>query len=283
MQSETLSCKVITPMFSFGQGATPMVRTTELKGIMRYIYRISQQELDTKKLFDMESEYFGSTSKPSPIRLQIIPYSIKINPQQPLTLHNPRDYKNSIAIDSRFDITLRLVNHSNINLEWYKDIVRLSFYLFGMGRRARRARGCCCIANEIKSEEDTKVEILRLLNGIDKQNKQVYSLNSNCIKPINIYNTKKLRPVIQRIYFGKPIVSKDINFLKCIDHSCHNMKLDGFDSKLASPIIVSVAKIDKGYLPIYTFVKAVLGKELDGNFRKRSAFKDDVERQVYKR
>jgi len=62
---ESITCQVITPLLSYGNNNVLELRPTELKGLLRYIYRITQQNLTKEKLFEYESEYFGSTDSPS--------------------------------------------------------------------------------------------------------------------------------------------------------------------------------------------------------------------------
>ncbi len=295
MQTKTLNCKVITPMFSFGaDSSTPELRPTELKGLIRYVYRTTQQEALPNKLFNSESERFGSVDKASPLRLQMMPKELKSRSTQSLTLHKGGNKKQCIEINSTFDIILSLKANTQTDITWYEDMIRLSFYLSGMGKRTRRARGCVCLDGEEKTIDETKDNILRLLNKIVEQGKEVYKLNDVCIVPAKEYVSEVPRPVIQKISFGNVVKYENINkFLHAVDEAGHYAKgANGVHKKdatgsteLASPIIVSVVKVKEGYFPIYTYVMAVnkKGQAFDEDFTARSEFQSNIERLVAKK
>lgn len=288
MRKKIFNCKVITPLFCFGaDGNIPELRPTELKGLMRYVYRITQQEVSSVKLFMAESKRFGSTEIPSPLRLQMIPGTLKMQ-KQSLTLHKDGNMKQSIKIGSTFDIILRFRNNGNnaeTDMEWYKNMIKLSFYLSGMGKRTRRARGCVRIDEEEKTIHETKKDILHLLNEIAEQG--IYERNGDCIVPTKQSNTK--RPVIEKISFGELGNRTLDDFLRRVDMVGHETKatngkpmkdatLPTGSVQLASSIIVSVAKTIEGYLPIYTFVKAVYDEQiLDDKLAERLAFQQKIE------
>lgn len=307
MLSKSISCRVITPLFSFGANkSTPELRPTELKGLMRYVYRITQQNKSNISLFQTESELFGSTKKPSPLRLQMIsePDGLMLE-KNSLTLHRnfiKCYYRNgklkeesksrSIDTNSTFDIILRLKNGAKAGIPWYENMVRLSLYLSGMGKRTRRARGCVCINNEKeKTAEETKIDIVFLLNEVANdgqgEKQKIYEQYNSDIRPI--MTAKEDRPVIQKISFGNIIEKNHLEqFLIAVDTAGHDTKHENGNSwedptgtpKFASSLIVSIAATMEGYLPIYTYVKSVYnGREIDADFSKRDKFQDRIERR----
>lgn len=295
METDNVTCKVITPMFSYGANNTkPELRPTELKGVMRYIYRITQQNVCSKELFAKESELFGSTKIPSPIRLQMDFIEPKKNCER-LLLHKDVDAKknrlfNCINIDSTFDIIIGYRKADETNKQLYLDILRLSLYLSGMGKRTRRARGCVCIEEEEKTKEQTMDDVCNLLNSVANYNES-YVRDGCCINPKKL--SEELRPVIQKICFGKLLTancSDELNkFLTAVDEASHQTKKNGKanycdptgTSSRASSIIVSVAKTTDGYLPIYTYVKAINGcNEIDEDFEVRDKFQKEIEKKT---
>lgn len=62
MKTCTLNCTIISPMFSYGNQRTEL-RPSELKGLMRYMFRAAILEPDTKNLYKLESKYFGNAEK----------------------------------------------------------------------------------------------------------------------------------------------------------------------------------------------------------------------------
>ncbi len=307
MQIKTLNCKVVTPMFSFGADPnTPELRPTELKGLMRYVYRITQQETSPQKLFTSESNYFGSVNNASPFRLQMIPDpSILYTCYKSLTIHRqhikcydekgklkPEIKSNCINTDSFFDIVIRLSNRTKIDINWYENMIRLSFYLSGMGKRTRRARGCVSINEEERNIDETKEDLRHLLNKISGQNQDIYKYKDDYIEADKVYKSKHPRPVIQRISFGNYIKADGIdNFLLAVDKVSHitkkkigkkySNKCATGSFKLASPIIVSVAKVVEGYLPIYTYINAVYENQaFDEDLKERLSFQKNIESEV---
>lgn len=288
-------------MFSYGGNNTnPELRPTELKGLMRYVYRITQQNGSNKELFTKESELFGSTNAPSPIRLQMDFKGFQpVMGKESLTLHRQQsgkhdDKKNCIGINSKFYITLRYRNCPEPNKKFYSDILRLSLYLSGMGKRTRRARGCVCIEGEEKSVQETREDILNLLNCV-ASNYEIVEVKTHCIydelyiKPV--ITIDELRPIIQKICFGKPFDISALNdFILAVDDVGHTTKENNHAAKddptgtfnRASSIIVSVAKTTEGYLPIYTYVKAINNdkqniSELDKCCKLRKKFQNKIE------
>lgn len=329
LESKTIKCKVITPMFSFGANKDmPELRPTELKGLMRYVYRITQQDKSIKNLFNEESEIFGSTSIPSPLRLQMIAESDIMPVKKSLTLHRgyiecyDRNRKRneikflSIDVDFTFNIILRLRNSTKedtpykaetprkIDISWYEDMMRLSFYLSGMGKRTRRARGCVWIDEEEKTAEETIADILSLLNKVANtgQNKEkeicyipedkegFYVQRGKLIEPKKM--AKENRPVIQKISFGNVVHADTLEkFLRAVDQAGHDTKGENHSpqkdptgsTSFASSIIVSIVQITDGYLPIYTYVKSVYQqRELDKDCSERLEFQRKIETEYSK-
>jgi CRISPR-associated protein Cmr1 len=96
-------------MFSYGNQKLEL-RPTELKGMMRYIYRIVNHSVDTKLLYKVESKYFGDAEEhASPVGLQMKVTGVKPGWQQ-LLLHKPIDDKNRkkqhFEIGTTFDVII---------------------------------------------------------------------------------------------------------------------------------------------------------------------------------
>ncbi len=314
---KSIHCTVITPMFTCGaDGRTPELRPTELKGLMRYVYRITRQETDSKTLFSNESDFFGSTENPSPLRIRMIERDRKTKWTY-LTLHNKGNYRCSIDVDSRFDIEFTYRTYTEKIDKWYKDMLTLSFYLFGMGKRARRGRGCVSINASDESAEEAVNKILELLNSIAGEGKYELCSNDNACsrykacssdevvsedkfvtEKIKIKPTKPLprirRPIIQKILFGKclPLSENKLDkYLTSADQAGHDTKgenkglyNDPTGTKIfASSIIVSIVKTTDGYLPVYTYLTTVFnGRIVEGSLDKQAEFQQRIENGVKK-
>lgn len=297
MKKSILNCTVISPMFSYGKCLE--LRPTELKALMRYMYRAANLQSNTKKLFKCESYKLDDTKEifkcgscesckfgdaenhPSPVRLQM---QLKGSAKQNYYRDYLLKHRNAVKLacyqpGKRFNITIR--THNNVNINWYENWVKLSLILGGMGRRSRRGRGCVAIDNMPSTKQDLMEWVKTQLNNINSENP--YQLNNNEIvnQPDLIEDLK--RPVIEKIRLGKGITDID-KFLTAVDKASHHIKRNfktkenfatGFTKRrerFASSLIISVIKVeDKGkaiLLPIYTFVKPIHEKY---NFEKDKA------------
>jgi CRISPR-associated protein Cmr1 len=302
-----LTCNVISPMFSYGGDLE--LRPTELKALMRYMYRAAMLEPDTTKLFEKESDKFGDAEKQaSPVRLQMQLNSHLEPYYQRLLLHKPKEWedyqsgkkkvmknypKKCFAPDTRFKLIIRTRN-KNTDIHWYENWVKLSLILGGMGKRSRRGRGCVAVDNMPSTKQNLMEWVKTQLNHINSEDDS-YQLNNNEIINHSVLLKDLKRPVIEKIRLGKEITDID-KFLTAVDKASHHIKRNfkpkgnfatGFAKgreRFASSIIISVIKVeDKGkaiLLPIYTFVKPIHEKynfEQDKANNERNTFISKME------
>lgn len=266
-----LTCNVISPMFSYG-GKYLELRPTELKALMRYMYRAAKLEPNTTKLFEKESDMFGDAEKQaSPVRLQM---QLKGSAKQNYYRDYLLKHRNAAKLacykpGKRFNITIR--THNNVNINWYETWVKLSLILGGMGKRSRRGRGCVAVDNMPSTKQNLMEWVKTQLNHINGED-DPYQLNNNEIINHSVLLKNLKRPVIEKIRLGKEITDID-KFLTAVDQASHHIKRNfkpkenfatGFakgKERFASSLIISVIKVeDKGkaiLLPIYTFVKPI--------------------------
>ncbi|MCL1936189.1 MAG: type III-B CRISPR module RAMP protein Cmr1 [Defluviitaleaceae bacterium] len=309
MESKNVKYKVITPIFSYGISAKhPEIRASSIKGMMRYMFRIAQPILDTKDLLELENAIFGNAeSIASPVRLSVLSSKINTSSCEFLLHDNKKNGKNNskncIFPNENFSLLVRTRKNSLKELNWYIDLIELSFLLIGLGQRSRKGRGRIMILNENQPTScEVKNSILSKLNNIYKEqnnenSKEFYKCD-NMIVSKNVSSNVK-RPVIKKILFGDIEKNSWKSFLKSVDTASHEIKselkphrIDGkayyatgsalSNNKFASSIIVGLAHTKEGYLPIYTCVKAVANKEvLDKQKTKKEweTFVDKVERK----
>jgi len=295
--------KIITPTFSYGADnrnyAIPEIRATSIKGMMRYMFRIAQPtqptndlKLEAGKLLELEKTVFGDAEKSaSPVRLALISnvQSSKIV-RQPFLLHNnkkndDKNKKNGIIPETTFDLRLMIRHNAPKNIDWYADLIKLAFILVGLGQRSRKGRGraiCLDKEDQLMCAKEMKEWIKGQLNQICGKT-DFYSLAGNKITP-KTYSRAR-RPMIQKIEFGE-VISDWKQFLTKVDDASHKIKLNekyahyiyiggkrkkyfatGSAGKglgrFASSIMIGLVEINEGLLPIYTYVKPVVGnKEL---------------------
>lgn len=315
MGSDHIDCTVISSMFSYGASRCEP-RPTELKGLMRYIYRVASQNMRGSALYARESAAFGgkvddgrleSTLRPSPICLQM-KCKKKDCEKQLLMLHDNKDPKIKhpdgkkvqnypklcYQPESVFDVRITMrpnLPEGSLPCEFYKNIFLLSMVLGGIGKRSRRGRGCMTTGElEQILREDLPSRIRDWLNEINLANggNNAYRINggNDVIFATSTENMSEIhRPVIEEIRIGKNFA--DIRcFLKNVDEASHVIESGymkraiGFvkRGRFASSVIVSVTKIRDGYFPVYTFVKPIFrGSPLDPEKSEREAFLQKIE------
>lgn len=258
MDERALSCKLITPMFSFGADQSePEIRPTEIKGLMRYTYRLSCPTMDVAALRQDEAALFGGAAgntsddlHASPIRLSISYTKRPQTARRPLLLHE--DYLKPDEIDNRskfnsrkcleqaqFNITLRLnktiPTGFEVGIDWYKDLLTLSLLLGGLGKRSRKGRGnvhvtepafadinaamtwICAALNQTAAA--SSVKIADSVFYYDQAAQKIMPRSSIALPP--------KRPFISQIKYG-PQLEKTAPaleaYLKKLDFACHNQK-----------------------------------------------------------
>ncbi|MFD3269942.1 type III-B CRISPR module RAMP protein Cmr1 [Paenibacillus dendritiformis] len=304
MKTCTLNCTIISPMFSAGNRRAEL-RPSELKGLMRYMFRAAILEPDTKKLYELESKYFGNAEKvASPVRLQFKPPTLPVS-NQDFLLHR-KNKQDGFLPDTTFQLVIRTGQKTNI--KEYEEWIALSLVLGGMGKRTRRGRGCVALDEhhsvpkeklltwiaEKLNEWNHKAGITngavcgdfpyRVIDDHTIETAETIDLNGFC------------RPVIEKIILGKEI--KDIDkFLAAVDRATHLIKKEfdppekgfatgfvgrGFPgtTRFASSVIVSVTRTaDQILLPVYTYVKAIYQKDgaFDTDYEERNEFISIIE------
>lgn len=255
---------VLTPMFSCGNKTDdqgnffPEIRTSELKALMRFVYRITSTEEESHKLYRREGEIFGNAqNNASPIRLQIIANDYNVQEDFLRYYENSeikKDVRNkSIPTGTELSIWLRqfrkfyqtdgesaVQEDCFVDSFDYKSMLELSLIVGGIGRRARRARGCIATAfAESLSNEEMRIWVVERLNQISgySQNKKtisqkndkkpMYQLQQNLILGPEVTKGLK-RPVIRNIFFDDQLTSEDPegiqNYLCAVDEAAHNIK-----------------------------------------------------------
>lgn len=321
MEEKKLSCSILTPMFSYGANtkAFPEVRTSEIKGMMRYVYRIICPTC-LKSLANDEAEIFGGAAgngssdkrHASPVRLQVRSNHLSTE-SQPLLLHNKKGDNPKLRClkSESFDLIVRLnpsvskampETFPKVDLNWYTDFIKLTFLLCGLGKRSRKGRGSIKVGDCLfNSKEETLKWIYSALNKVTlissnhRENCYQYQemeIQSNCC------DESIKRPLIQKIRIGIELSQDEIeNYLKAIDQASHDLKdttknieqksITGNcfkNPRFASPLLISLIQTKEGIYPLYVFVKAVYNKkELDSKCEEREGFIQNVERKLNRR
>ena len=256
MEERILKCSLITPMYSYGayQGRSPEVRVTELKGMMRYVYRIVCPFEKVEQLKKAEEELFGGAAETkeseckhaSPVRLLIragVGADVMRVKEGKLLLHKDDHNPEMKHFESgSFTISVRLNPYISklmeeifpmVDLTWYVNFIELTLVLCGLGKRSRKGRGSVAIEGRNFANKKEALEwILSMLNQTASfcsdtakaDSQRSYILDNNEIHPefsLNKFN----RPVIQKICMGNSLEKEQIaDYMWAVDDTCHDEK-----------------------------------------------------------
>lgn len=263
MEEIKLRYSVVTPLFGYGAyQKIGEIRTSEIKGIMRYVYRITCPTA-ISNLFAVEKELFGSPavsnendlvegtdsalSSPagghaSPIRLSV--RWERKTASEKLLLHDKRErnYPKPCISDGVFYLVMRMNQalgtkpiidgKQDINLNWYADLARLAFIFCGVGQRSRKGRGRAdLLDSKFTSREEAARWICKVLNQTaivarGQDDLETYTYQNTQITPL--YSPSDVRhPVIQKIQFGNRLNQYQIRtYLAVVDKLCHDDMLN---------------------------------------------------------
>lgn len=175
-------------------------------------------------------------------------------------------------------------------IQWYEDLFRLSLLIGGIGKRSRRGRGCMTTDDLLKiSYEELSKKTAELLNNVCCHT--AYSVQEGKVVLASSKGNDNNRPYIKEIRFGQLLqeITKDsvYAYLKKVDQASHDIRdiisrpyVTGFvrPKRFASSVIVSLAEIKDGIVPIYTFLNAVCkNKTFKNTEAEQSAFVDNIE------
>ncbi|WP_130864417.1 RAMP superfamily CRISPR-associated protein [Bacilliculturomica massiliensis] len=262
MEEKTINCTIISPMFSYGayngvRGKSEF-RTSELKGLMRYTYRIACPA-ESKTLSDDEKRLFGGAAGSgshhsgadgrtaaeyaSPVRLSIREDGTSRNTDV-LLLHGKRDRNPALNYIASGDIQIiarmscaatrrAKISEKEIGLDWYTDLITLALTLFGLGKRSRKGRGNVAVQELTFTNKAEAAEwICRKLNRVAKTSEaprqgDLYTISGQGIySKLNQEGCKRLRrPLIRRIEFGGRLDQEQVGkYLRAIDKASHDTK-----------------------------------------------------------
>lgn len=318
MEERKLNCSIITPIFSYGAypGKTPEIRASELKGWMRYVYRMSCAT-SNRDLAGEEAELFGGAAgregiesgHASPVRLWICGEQIETGPQK-LLYHDKKDGNPPMSClrTGHFDVAVRLnpsisarvqKKFPAANLEWYTNLVQLTLMLCGLGRRGRKGRGSIAVEGlPLNTKAEALQWICRALNQVaavspKPESAVTYRLEDGIISPCSRGNWGE-RPVIQKIYAGMKLTPGQVNaYLAAVDETCHQVKGTKYGDeknatggvgkglRFASPLFIHLIRTQEGIYPLYVFVKAIIKeREIDADCKYREDFIAMVQKSV---
>lgn len=266
---------------------SPSLRSSGLKGILRFWWRAAHPNLDNAERKLLEQQIFGGTAslgeksdkatqaRKSALILQVrdeayattldlIPHKRDIGRNSPTSSYGPGE---------RFEIIFRLRNNEFSTMEKLEALLQLSALLGGIGRRTRRGMGVFTVMDpenhrELQSTEEAMEEIQK---QIQKLNPDVFAWDKakQSISPLAPYSQPY--PFIKQIQIGHtPWSNLDkllLHIGECTsvlhgqykrkgEENSYQKALGAGRPRFASPVYVSVLKISKQFHPIITQLHA---------------------------
>ncbi|WP_243293111.1 type III-B CRISPR module RAMP protein Cmr1 [Bacillus sp. FJAT-47783] len=271
--------KTITPLAMHGANNSRVAefRAPSLKGVLRYFWRTLQDEANPKQLLEQEEKFFGGTTTEkgkSPISILIPNVTqgnerINILPHKNANLNTP-----AIATNKELNVTIRANKTRIDDLNKYKQYMNYLFHVAGFGQRSRRGFGSCQW-NEHKWESvnDFSCSLKQVLQSLDMSGKFMIHTDSQCILERK-EGVRAPHPVLNSIWIGEGKQSYQ-QVLTSIGYASHYGNRKGTlgavePRRKASPLWVTVRKMNEKYYPIITEVKTTIQeKPLYENERRR--------------
>lgn len=265
----------------------PSLRSSGLKGILRFWWRAAHPNLENAKRKQQEQQIFGGTlslgdkkdKRTQPRKSSLI---LQIRGKPFFTTNDLIPHKRNIGRNSpsasfgpgeRFEIVFRLRNSEFCSIEKLEALLKISALLGGIGRRTRRGMGGFIVLDQENPQTlDSNGEALKEIAGLLQiLNPEVYTWEKEkqCILPLDTYTQPY--PFIKQIQIGEKSWS-DLDALllhigKCTstlhgqykkkgEENSYQKALGAGRPRFASPVYVSVVKIGTSFHPIITQLNA---------------------------
>lgn len=174
--------EIITPMYSYSASECEF-RITELKSLIRFVFRGIYQLDSIADMHIVEGMLFGDTNQKSPILLKVNHKTIR-NKRFYMLPHKTDKSAYQYAIIPEQKISIELI--SKYDLDIYKNLLFLASIIGGLGKRSRRGFGAFCL--EYGNNKDTLLDLLQYIldsinsvdiNGFQRHNGKLVSCNKN--------------------------------------------------------------------------------------------------------
>lgn len=292
----TLTCELITPMFMTGADReTPELRPSEFKGMIRWWWRAIKAESDIRKLREKESKIFGGAGEgegKSRVRVFI---ESELEPsdivkEQPLPHHSggtscpyhegERSSTRKVKCRKAFELSaVRAGKQIKIKFTIpdlagdIESLIYLVFILGGFGKRSRRGFGSFEIIDPSVSIDLKKItELLNLINNSYEISKDP-DLDMEIV--INKQNSGGNYPWVRKIIIGRQSFDNYSLILRKIgkvSHRYSDPSLGSIDPRMASPVYVSVIRVNNQLKPIITVLNSSFPEDYHYDIEKQQQF-----------
>ncbi|MFA0782113.1 type III-B CRISPR module RAMP protein Cmr1 [Fervidibacter sacchari] len=278
-----VTLETVTPLFLGGSNprGEPELRAPSFRGAMRFWLRALLGGVigdDPKKIFEHESQVFGSTEHASPIklRLQAKREGLKWDEYNPL-LHKPdhevRFRFKGFVPNQSFEIHLLGQNQQAVELA--QKALQLLCYLGGLGRRSRRGFGSLQITEgELALTAGTAKELADALKWQINSIRQINSILPSSDVPLpNVPRFPILHPDWAQIKVCCREFKSWEEAIRFVMQNAHNYKdpaLGNANPRQASPVHVHVTKLStRNYALVLTTMLSQLNPRLSGPNRQK--------------
>lgn len=272
MNCITFDCKTVTPLLMSGaRKEIPELRPPSIKGMMRFWWRAMNGHQTLPDLKHEEALIFGSCGNNG----ERCPFSLQTK------------YLGQPASRQKIEFQSRVGNFSGFNgnepftitMRGYaepteaENTLKVAIRLGGLGKRSRRGYGAVQICKIQKNDAVNESLPLSLesicleLNSVVTGGFVVDNVNNKILPNPNVSrNSDAKYPHILEIEVGNPL-SDMTDLLKKIMNSAsdHNSYYTGEvkPGRFASPIYVTVADTEHGYVPIITTLNCAFSEKFE--------------------
>jgi CRISPR-associated protein Cmr1 len=259
--------ETVTPLFLGGSDprGQPELRAASFRGAMRFWLRVLLGGVlgdRPDKIFQCESQVFGSTDHASPVVVQLEPHNLGSDGFNPLPHKQVTFRFNGFKPGQRFDICL--LSRDEDALQQAQKALQLLCYLGGLGRRSRRGFGSLQITDgELALMAGTAKELGNAL----KQRLDAI-LPSSFAKLSDVLRFPILHPDWAQIKVCDEEFSdweQAIKFVMKRAHQHKNPALGFANPRQASPVHVHVTRLSTGkYALVLTTMLSQFNPKLSG-------------------
>lgn len=242
LYSVTVELKVLTPIFTYGDKNKCEFRLTELKSLMRTIFREFFEFKNLEDMKEQEGKIFGNLIGKAPVSFKMVEGG---KTGRCMLIHHKENKANAIKENGK--ISFEMISWDKETLDLYCQILLLSSVFGSIGKRARKGLGSFRILS-FGENADTKYS--------DWLEKEPFDLLKEIKKDLNIRNFKEENEVIT--FDNYEDKSLDFPYVKKIKV----MKLE----KINESLLEGISKL--------THLKVEVTKDKN---KKVEPFKNDIE------
>jgi CRISPR-associated protein Cmr1 len=266
--------ETVTPLFVGGSNPQqPEIRAASFRGALRFWLRALLGGVlgdRPDKIFQYESQVFGSTDYASPVVVRLEPHNLGSDSFNPLPHKQVKFRFNGFKPGQRFDICL--LSRDEDALQQAQKALLLLCYLGGLGRRSRRGFGSLQITDgklalTAKTAKELSNALKQRLDAILPSSPSFANLSKVPRFPILHPDWAQIKVCTQEFDSDSELEGwkKAIKFVMEKAHKHKNPVLGNATPRQASPVHVHVTRLSTGkYALVLTTMLSQLNPKLPG-------------------